>query len=455
MDIFGFLKSNLVLFTDNPIVATLVLAFVFFIGTIVFQSLRDESLRFKSLPGKVLGSLAILAALPFGLIWIGFCAATGRDAHSNAGLLLNGRRRDNLKIAFWDEDPALDPVQPQLEELRTWAETDEWEKIHDVIRKADQTREFLPDGRSAAEVYSDVVLFEVLALEHASETFEHSISLEKLHQAVMPFHERSLAKKDDYITGALAAKAHLRAGWAARGQGWFNDIPEAYLQSFLEHMDAADRLCKIFPSQQHQSPLLAAIHYRLVSGTNCSGAEFRARFSIWQQLNPLDAAPYRSHGSFLLPRWFGSYEELEDCARYMMEQTKDQFGAAAYMLMYEGASYDEDTQTNMDVELFVEGAVDFAQFTGTQNAVNIALNALHSLQVDYLPDGERLAPIVNAAISELTSQDLLYILPDLWDELSPLNVKQLITRNWMDELKRDAQVLYTPKGVQVIEPSPT
>ena len=106
-------------------------------------------------------------------------------------------------------------------------------------------------------------------------------------------------------------------------------------------------------------------------------AALTERFEGYLAFDPANVETYLERTHQLLPRWHGSYAELEHFARQSADRTQDQWGLALYMMIYCVIADTEPLdQTHMDWPLILDGFDDaiFPQRESSYNFVEFDEN---------------------------------------------------------------------------------
>ncbi|SFS72173.1 hypothetical protein SAMN04488040_1744 [Sulfitobacter marinus] len=197
----------------------------------------------------------------------------------------------------------------------------------------------------------------VLAAEHAIRDSDRRVAKEVL-TGIEEFEHVLEEHPDDYIIACIVAQAHIDIGWAWRGTGWDQDIARRNRDAFEAHLARADDIITPFLAQHANSPLLAATHCAQVSGP-ASKDRVADRYEHLIDLNPLNPGPMRAMGNHLLPRWFGSYAQLELEARRTAARTQQIWGAGGYTwVQFDAISCDDEACANLDLPFFIDGLHD-------------------------------------------------------------------------------------------------
>jgi len=176
-----------------------------------------------------------------------------------------------------------------------------------------------------------------------------------------------------------------------------------------------------------------------------------------------------------LPRWYGSYEFLEDRARRSFGQSSEYWGTAAYALTYMDAIIeDPEALAFVDVAHFLQGLHDYVSAQSDQSCVN---KIVAFLSVSIAPQG----PLVSgskrayhnrraliAAAPDFTRKYMREIHPSIWAkshgghdaDAPPAKAWRqnqagleeafgLISRAFERELLRGNRILFTKDGVDI------
>ncbi|WP_427789010.1 hypothetical protein [Brevundimonas diminuta] len=191
------------------------------------------------------------------------------------------------------------------------------------------------------------------------------------------------------LSAAIYAFACNLVGWRARGQD-YKVSPEgaATLQDWGDRgwdigighvnrtLDGGQGLSK------SDVPLLASVCS--IALTRGSPEALTQVFGLWEQVDPTDLAMMTQRAYSLLPRWYGSAEELEQYARSCMEATRPVYGAGAYGYIYGWlcrlADFDIE-DTGCDIDLADQGMKDLRAY--------FPCNYLHNMHAQLLSWGDR------------------------------------------------------------------
>ncbi|WP_236628210.1 MULTISPECIES: hypothetical protein [unclassified Sulfitobacter] len=264
-----------------------------------------------------------------------------------------------LQIACPDptaEDEARDHHQAVALRL---VRQERWAELSRTIRAADAKRSLTPGAMSIAELMAygaraDVVL----AAEHAlidGRPDRNAPLLAGIEDLELVLED----SPEDYVVAAIVAQAHMDLGWAWRGTGWDVEVPARNRAAFAAHFERAEEILAPFADEAATSPLLAATQCALLGGSATDGRAVADRYERLIDLNPENPRPMRAMGNHLLPRWYGSYAELELEARRTASRTQAVWGAGGYTwVQFDAISCDDEACARLDLPFFVEGLHD-------------------------------------------------------------------------------------------------
>jgi len=128
-------------------------------------------------------------------------------------------------------------------------------------------------------------------------------------------------KADSSLRTALQGDYYIHYAWTARGSGWSNTVTQNGWRLFKERLEkASDILQTAYPESQMKGALarrMITVELGLEKGRN----EMEPWFQRAIESDPDDYAAYLRKMNYLLPRWYGSSEDLW---KYGLECVKTQ-----------------------------------------------------------------------------------------------------------------------------------
>lgn len=312
-----------------------------------------------------------------------------------------------------NEDSLRDQHQDRAQGL---VRQERWDALSAAIRTADQDRVMTPGSMPIADLMcygarADVVM----AVEHALLDGRPDPKAPLL--AGIEALEHVLAEhKEDYVIACVVAQAHMDIGWAWRGTGWDVEVPPRNRDAFGAHFDRARDIMAPFCAATLHSPLVAATCCTLLGGLDANANAVADRYEALIDLNPLNPRAMRAMGNHLLPRWYGSYENLELEARRTAARTTEIWGAGGYTwVMFDAIGYDDTACANLDLPFFIEGLRDILERTSDPYTVNL-LAAYCANAIGQTFSGNDLADSNRAEIADCAR----WIVRDHLTELHPM-----------------------------------
>jgi hypothetical protein len=249
---------------------------------------------------------------------------------------------------------------------------EDWDKLSEIIAAADREGAMTPGGMSVAELMAFGARADVVhAAEHAliDRTPEHDAPLMQGIEAL----EFVLAEyPHDYTIGCIVAQAHIDMAWAWRGIGWDVEIAPRNREAFDAHFARARDIIQSFHGKPAKSALLANTSCALLRGNDTSRQMVADRYEALIDLNPENTSPFRSLGTQMLPRSYGSYAGLELEARRTAARTQKIWGAGGYTwVMFDAISVDDEACALLDLPFFIEGLRDIVLHRPEPHTVNL------------------------------------------------------------------------------------
>ncbi|WP_425078591.1 hypothetical protein [Ruegeria denitrificans] len=276
----------------------------------------------------------------------------------------------NIPVARSDRDDLIG--HSTIEHGRYLARQDRWAELSQEMRVADQGLAAVSDGMPVADLLafgarSDVVL----AAEHALSDGK-AISDYDLLGGISELEGEMADNPDDPMIATVVSLAHIDLAWAWRGTASDATLPPLHRSRCAAHFDRAAAILPKCRKNAPDSPLIAAAGCALLAGQRKSNARVSDEYERLITLDPRNQRHMRAMGSHLLPRWFGSYEELELQALRTAARTQDIWGAGGYSwVQFDAIALDEEACARVDIEYFLEGLRDIVRLRPDQQMINM------------------------------------------------------------------------------------
>lgn len=315
-------------------------------------------------------------------------------------------------------DPTAEERERDLHQERglRCARQEDWQQLSALIADAEQSKAKTAGGMSVAELLAFGARADVIgAAEHAllSGAADRNVPLLAGIEAL----ETVLAEHEtDPAIAAIVAKAHMDIAWAWRGTGWDVELPRQNREAFDAHFERAAEIISGFDTKLVPSSLLASAQCSLSAGRSGTVRTIIKAYETWINIDPANTQAMRAMGSHLLPRWRGSYEQLELEARRMSGRTYDIWGAGAYTwVMFDAIAIDPEACARLDLDYFLDGIASILRRCPDQHTVNL-LGSYCAITMGSTHTGYDEADYMRAQIAEAAE----WIIKDHLTELHPM-----------------------------------
>ena len=250
----------------------------------------------------------------------------------------------------------------------------DWRGISELIKKAVASKR---DAAPLQREYTEIVYAARIELQDILMSLDPKMCTVKIAGLLDAYDAGADTLPDDPGLAALAARAHLDVGWAWRGDGFTNEVSQNGWEEMARHYRlAADRIAP-FLNADILHPCIAHAAHIIARQNDDNGHELRRIYEAWRQSDPGNPLIYEEHGFHLLPRWFGTYDELAREAQRAAAAVADTLGAAPYFWMYQSVfNCEELALSAVDPDLFVDAVCDHLRLAGTSFEANRVLRKL-------------------------------------------------------------------------------
>lgn len=328
---------------------------------------------------------------------------------------------------------------------RFLARQEMWGEFAAELSTAEAERRTTPAGMPLADLLAlgaraDVVL----AAEHALQDGRPARDA-PLSAGIRALEDVLAGQPDCYPMALMVALTHIDIGWAWRGTGWEPTVPRANRTAFNQHFSRAREILGPYCALEYNSPALAAARCALLAIDDDPQARIADDYEDLIDLDPGNHRHMRSLGMNLLPRWFGSYDQLDLEARRTAARTQDVWGDGGYTWVYlDAVATDEQACTRIDVDFFIDGMRDIIAARPDQAMVNL-LTAYCAVTLQQRLGFDSAADFIRTRLSEcsrwLIRDHLTEIHPLVWAHAAEgLDTASSITSNrrFLDRGRSDA-----------------
>lgn len=296
------------------------------------------------------------------------------------------------------------------------ARQERWHELIGEIRSADLARTTTPGGMPVADLMAYGARSDVInAVEHALYEGVPSGG-PPLIDGIGALETLLADLGNDPYMAAIVALAHIDVAWAWRGTGWETIVPRLHRDRCGAHFDRAAFLLEPHCGIELDSPMLMAARCAMLAGLRHPDTRIADDYEDLIDLAPHNQRHMRALGIHLLPRWFGSYADLELEARRTAARTQDVWGAGGYTwVCFDAIAYDEGACARVDVDFFVDGLKDIVRARPDQQMINL-LSAYCAVALRGDAGGDEAADLARLRICDAAN----WLIRDHLTELHPM-----------------------------------
>lgn len=282
------------------------------------------------------------------------------------------RLEESLSIPVLDHSPDDLACRHAQTRGQFLARQDRWDDVAGEISGADRDRATTPGGMPISELLAWGARSDVIrAVEHALAEGRPPEDA-PLVDGIRGLELVRAEMKDDPAIALIVALAHVDIGWAWRGTSWISMVPRLNREKCAAHFDRAATLLDPFCGIELNSPAIAAARCAILAGQRDPRARIADDYEDLIDLDPHNHRHMRALGNHMLPRWFGSYSELELEARRTASRTQDIWGAGGYTwVCFDAIAIDDIACGHVDVEFFIDGLRDIVAARPEQEMINL------------------------------------------------------------------------------------
>jgi hypothetical protein len=171
---------------------------------------------------------------------------------------------------------------------------------------------------------------------------------------------------------AIYAYALGLTGYSYRGNGWIKDVKQENIETMVSYARRAREILDATTAAAHGNLIWHWFNFKMGRIESVNQSELSRRFDALQALDPYNPEIYHERLMQLLPRWGGSYEEIEVFARQSATRTADKLGNLMYArINWLALSVEDRTRLLVSGEMMLEGLDDWLRLYPSQWVANL------------------------------------------------------------------------------------
>ena len=260
-------------------------------------------------------------------------------------------RHSNLKFQTLYYGQSPDPITPFLTPVTNLIEQSRFEEAVELIKRYETSDIRSRDGETLCSKAGRLLTY---AFDDESDGIEKNESL------LGRYENWYQGRPDCPFAAASYAYALMITGHSHRGTDWAHNVSEQQWAMKQKYSDLANDVMKDTQKTFANHWYWSFIYLGLALGCEESQAEHMLRFQKCINANRWDVAPYRKIAYHMLPRWFGSFEIIDQIADVAAEITESRFGVMMYAVMYDDLKdYHDLGEMNLDWAKMKQGYKDW------------------------------------------------------------------------------------------------
>jgi hypothetical protein len=353
------------------------------------------------------------------------------------------------------------------------ARQDMWEELGQELRHHDRKR---------ARTRADMSLAELLSYGARSDVVEPLVKqiqagrIDPAKVETLPALEQLESAMDDcpkdYGVALVVIHALIDVAWAFHSVETVSGRAQQRSVAFQACMACAEEILDRFDAFEHNSPALAAARCKLLAAQPNPESRVVDDYEDLIELDPSNPSHMREFGRFMLPKWFGSYQQLEVQARRISALTEDIWGSGGYTwTCMDALKQDPEVLHMLEPELFIEGMHHIIERRNDQHTANlfaafcsITLNTARLRKSEYqdqlhaLRDAfdwilkthlREVHPLVWALAEHDTLSDGIMLYTETLAKGGRGSAFRRIARHFETEIRAGARVVFGENGLQI------
>lgn len=280
--------------------------------------------------------------------------------------------QQRITVPWHFASPELQERIETISEFEGLAKSDSWSELLSTLKELDQTRQ---RRNSGVRFYEAALLG---ARSTVTRNLEDTIKLDQAREALEKLKSMQTERPNDYAAAVIVARALIDLGWAERGSTE-GAATSAGLAAFRGRFAEAETILEKFDPIEENSPMLAEARYLLAPGIDGGVKFLRDWYEDWADLDPSNPTLLETHSRYLMPQWYGSFEEINKESRRAGVRAKNELAAGAYTYFWLTPLSRDEALAKLNPNLFIEGMHDILMRTKDQRLANAFAAKLYRL----------------------------------------------------------------------------
>lgn len=299
---------------------------------------------------------------------------------------------------------------------QTLARQDRWDMLGRLIAETDRKRIASPSGMSMAALLADGA---------RSDAVRHARGAVHGPDAPVPGGIRALEEvaedyEDSWGVALVVARAQIECAWAYEGQLDPFALPAKPEAGFLDRFAAAGTLVAKAEALAPQSAEIAALRCDMLAADPQAATRVGDVHDKAIAADPENPGRLRAYGVHLLPRWFGTYDRLNDTAQALSHSLRPVWGDGTYTwLWFDALRLDPAAAEVLDTDRFIAGMHGILSERSDPVLANLFAAYVDGMDPKVAPDDLaddtlRARARIHAALPDLTDRHLTELHPQVW-----------------------------------------
>lgn len=260
-------------------------------------------------------------------------------------------RHSNLKFQTLYFGQSPDPITPFLTPVTNLVAQSKFEEAVERIKRYESSKFRTRDGET---LQSRAVRLLTYDFGDDGDSITHNESLLGRYE---DWYNR---RPDCPFAAATYANTLTITAHSHRGTDWAHKVSDQQWDMMKKYSDQANEVMTKTQMEFSNHWYWSLAYLGLALQSNEVQAVHMQRFQICVNANRWDVTPYRKMGQHMLPRWFGSFETLDQLAQWAAKVTESRLGMMMYAVIYDDLKdYHDLSEMGLDWEKMKQGYKDW------------------------------------------------------------------------------------------------